>query len=155
MNKKDKAYYVQEILHLKPELWPQLLNITLPKADVIEFVADKDSQKSLKPFLSYLTDEFSSRWRWQCKQFGDTNFFRFSLTPDLINYLLTVPKLDDWIDNYPEDPALYKDDEALLWTISHDGVVFVLLTEKELHKLNASGFSLEKVDRSNPPTIRP
>jgi len=151
-------YYVQEMNAAPVALWPQALDFALPRADTVEFVVDRAQKRwpdTLKPFSALLSETFASRWRWQVRQLGSTTFARFPLTAEMAAYLRSLPKVDCWLANYPEDPALYSEGIATLWTTSHEQLVFLWLTQEEAITLNAAGFTLNRTGNDLPPTRRP
>jgi len=151
-------YYVQEMNDAPVELWSQALDFALARADTVEFVVDRAQKRwpsTLKPFSAILSETFSSRWRWQARQLGSTTFARFPLTTEVASYLRSLPNVGYWLGDYPEDPALYHQDVAVLWTISHERLAFLWLTQEEATTLNAAGFTLSPTGNDLSPTRRP
>lgn len=152
------SYYVQELNNAPAGLWSQALDFALPHADRVEFAVSKTPARwprTLKPFGASLHETFTSRWRWQACEIGSTTFAWFHLTPEIVGYLRSLPNLGYWLGDYPEDPALYRQERAVLWTISHERLLFLWLTPDEATALNAAGFTLTGSDNDLPPNQRP
>jgi hypothetical protein len=143
----SRAYYLQELLSLPSDAWQTLLDFGLSRARQVEFALDgRTLPASLQAFSASLLEQFSSRMRWQARQIGYTTFARFQLGPELSAYLKSVPRLGGWMDERPQDPTLYRDEEKILWTISHDEMAFVCLSEREAARFNERGFTLTRIE---------
>ncbi|VAW31087.1 hypothetical protein MNBD_CHLOROFLEXI01-4768 [hydrothermal vent metagenome] len=156
MNSQNTTYYVVELFQQKEpeECWQSLLEYAflVAEVDLVEFaVSGKDSKypEQLKSFSSLLVTQFSSRWKWFSKQIGYTTFFQFRLNQDLFNFICTIPQLDAWSGNFPEDPTFYRKNTPILWSISHDGIAFILLTEQEAKQFRRDGFDFKLMPSSN------
>lgn len=150
-------YYVQEMNDAPEALWTQALDFLLANADTVEFAVNKSQARwpnTLKPFSPLVRETFSSRWRWQARQLGSTTFARFPLTGEMITYLRSLPNIGYWLGDYPEDPALYRQDIAVLWTISHERLLFMWLMPEEKTLLTTAGFTLTQTGTDLPPTRR-
>lgn len=152
MNNQRKSYYVIELLHHPDDYWHKLLDYVSQTANLVEFaVSGKERMlpTQLKPFSASLIAKFSSQWKWFAKQWGSTTFFQFSLSKELYTYIRTLPKLDDWTGNYPEDPTFYSENQPMLWTMSHDGLAFILLSTDEANQFREQGFDLKIIQPPN------
>lgn len=151
----EEEFYYQEFGHMSPEeqkeKWTTLLLYVLRKGDIVEFVIKdaKSLPSSLEPFRPNLIRVFSMYWRYGSKRRHPVTYARFTLSDELKNFLLdrTIGK---WGEEYPEDPAIYKGDALLMWTIAHEYMAFVRLSDSEAAELNEQGLSLEKVKVSPP-----
>lgn len=55
-----------------------------------------------------------------------THCFLFHLAPEIQEFLRNCESLTSWgiANNFPEDPAFYRKDQLILWTISHENMVY-------------------------------
>ncbi len=151
----QKKYYDQELTHEDSRVWHTILGYSLETANYVEFVVSKSITKwppQLLSLLPFMTSVFTSRWRWEEKKRFGSVFVRFKLSAELRSYLQSVERLEEWVFLHPEDPALYLNDTPILWTISHDSLPFILLSNQEAQWLNEQGCNLEPVDDLSPPT---
>ncbi len=155
----EEEFYFQEFGHMPPEeqkeKWTTLLSFVLRKADVVEFII-RDAKRLppvLEPFSSSLIKLFSAYWKYGSRRRHPVTYARFALSNELKNFLLGYP-IGKWWGEYPEDPAFYKGDMLLMWTIAHEYMTFVRLSDSEAVELNKQGFSLEKVKVSPPYPLR-
>lgn len=146
----EEEFYCQEFGYMSPEehkeKWTTLLLYVFRKGDIVEFTIKnaKSLPSSLEPFRPNLIRVFSMYWRWESKRRRPVTYAHFTLSDELKNFLLnrTIGK---WGEGYPEDPAIYKGNTLLMWTIAHEYMAFVRLSDSEAAELNEQGLSLEKV----------
>jgi len=55
-----------------------------------------------------------------------THCFLFHLAPEIQEFLRNCESLTSWgiANNLPEDPAFYRKEQQILWTISHENMVY-------------------------------
>ena len=147
---REEEFYYQEFGYMPPEehkrKWTTLLLHALRKGNIVEFIIKdtKSLPSSLEPFRPNLIKVFSVYWKYGLKRRRPVAYARFSLSDELKNFLMSRT-IGKWGEGYPADPAIYKDNVVLLWTIAHDYMAFVRLSDGEAVELNKQGLSLEKV----------
>lgn len=135
--------------------WRALLSFALQRADSFEcavpypFIAHNLARTPLWPralnaFRGQLIDRYVSFVRWESCLSYPTQFVRFRLQPELIEYIRAIGPLDNWQwdRQAPEDPAFYAADELLLATSSADGRIAVFVADDEIASLEALGVRL-------------
>ena len=136
--------YCLELDDFDGSQWFRLIEYILTKADTLEVATSITKRttwrgthdwqwsppKSLRPFVQ---KQFRSAWKYGVQQPFETTYYQFQLAPAIIDFLLSIAGLNQWHANngLPENPAFYADGENLLWTISHEEVVWLLMTEVE------------------------
>jgi hypothetical protein len=158
MNTKmnPRSFYFQEFVHLpsKNEKWINVFPHFIERADMVEFVVNtKQALRTLEPFAADQVRKFSSPVKSGEQQLGNTTCIQFKLSDEIKRFLLDRPSLGYWLGDFPEDPALFLDGTALMWTISHDELAFFDLTDAEMLTFCNMGFSLERTDPLYPPPI--
>ncbi len=135
-----------QISKAEESVWRAVLHLKLGAATYVEFAIPKRRRlRALEPFAPFLEGEFLSRRKYGARlPFGKrARYARYRLASPLRKFLLRPISLWAWMGDLPEDPALYAHGHLLVWTISHEGYVFVRLGEEELSALTASGFIFE------------
>ena len=113
--------------------------------------------KYLRPFSDRLIASFITCHYWGARQVRPVRIFLFELDDALRAFLTSRPTLSDWGSFLPAmlDPALFEEDEApLLWTITHEELVFLGLDEEEARSLQTQGLSLKPTTDVTPPIIQ-
>ncbi|NPA26735.1 MAG: hypothetical protein GXO36_03945 [Chloroflexi bacterium] len=130
-----------------PSLWRLILRWALDRASHVEFTwpARRAAPATLHPFAAALERQVTSRWRYAAPipLRGRVTYGRYRLTPELQAWLLRPSSLYAWMDDRPEDPALYRGPQLLVWTISHEGYVSARLPPNEAARVRDLGFALE------------
>ena len=135
-----------QIANAEESVWRAVLRLKLGAATHVEFVIPKRRRlRALEPFAPFLEREFLSRGKYGARlPFGKKmRYARYRLSPALREFLLRPISRWAWMGDLPEDPALYAHEHLLVWTISHEGYVFVRLEAEELSALTAFGFTFE------------
>lgn len=121
------------------EIWKALVERKLEQADLIEFtVADfKQLPASLEPFAHKIKLRFTSKIRWQDEQLGTTCIIHLQCDEETRKYVAEAKNLGEWVlgsskIDRPEDPALYSCGACIMWTIAHESMVFVQVSEDEI-----------------------
>lgn len=152
--KTEKSCFFEHLQGDDGYRWHRLLDIALQRANIVEFAVPREdwTAANLKPLMPHLEQRYSSRWRWQCKQLWATTFLRFHLTPEVKPFVRSQRNLLCWLFHHPEDPTFYCGDKTVLWTVSHHGYAYILLTEQEAKALRDQGFALSDTIEIWPPT---
>jgi hypothetical protein len=169
----DNAYYLVELFDKRAEVaWDELLAFALERANFLEFAAprctvitgfrlQKWQWKPPAPLQPFLVNRYESYWKYQVRQKNKTLYYRFRLTPEMATYVLGQP-LEIWgvANDLPEDPAFYRDELPILWTISHEQFAYVWLNPAEAQSWREAGFAngirtFTQTDNRHPPTKRP
>jgi hypothetical protein len=155
-----RMYYLEDLSNEDGTKWTRLLEYAFRHSDSVEFTVPMNEQQwspRLKPLLPFLTERYTSHWRWQAKQKKAQTFLRFPLVPT-VEALLRIPQtLQDTLflqPPFPEDPTFYSNGQALLWTITHEVWAYLLLTEEEAEIYRAQGFTFDVSFEAEPPTRR-
>ena len=169
----EKAYYLIELFEDGVKgAWEKLMADALEKADFVEFAAPtiqvlegfkwrKWQWQPPTSLVSSLVQKYESRWKYQADQKSETIFYRFRLTPEMVAFVQSEP-LVAWHggNELPEDPAFYRDDSPILWTISHEQFAYVWLTAAEAQVWQDTEFimgmrSFYRIENRRSPTKRP
>lgn len=151
MNKTQ--FYLIELKDDHEAQWRDLLEFALARASLVEFAVPKNERKwppILATFAEQKVAQFHSRIRWQCKQLTKTTFVRYQLNEPVKAYLRGVLALHEWQYDGVEDPSFYEAEQCILWTVSHEGFVYIWLNEQEAAAF--SHFNLYPIDNPSPPT---
>lgn len=133
--------------------WKLLLDYALSQGDTIEFtVSSKEKQwpAVVSTLMPFLVESFKARWYYGAQQSRKVTILHFHNTPEVAALLRTPPTFFDyrfWQPEMPEDPTFYRNGEAIVWTISHEIWVYMLLTEQEAEVWRARGFELDPQGR--------
>ena len=137
-----------QVSTVEESLWQSVLSLKIETATHIEFtlMPRQKVPKILSPFDAFLERKFVSSWRYgaQVPLRGKVLYLRYILAPPLTEFVRRIPSLYAWMDDLPEDPALYLHSRVLVWTISHEGYIYARLTHKEASELRSQGFRLEE-----------
>lgn len=138
-------------------IWLYLLQQKIEIADIVEFTVDKSGvmPKSLNPLRKQILFFFKSDRRWQCKQFFHTPMIRLNCVKEVQMYLLSINYLDQWESPNPIDPALYKNQDCLLWTIAHENLIFIQFTLEEkimFENMFKEQIEIYSIDNDEPPS---
>jgi len=151
MNVKEQWFFGEEPIRISsPEesLWQAVLRQYICKATHVEFTigSRQKTPQKFAPFDSFLEKKFVSSWKYGARVplRGKILYLRYILAPPLIKFIQKVPTLYAWMDDLPEDPSLYFHSRLLVWSISHEGYIYVKLTQNERSELQTQGFRLEE-----------
>lgn len=137
--------------------WSDLVDWALARADTLEVAAPRavwltgtppvrdvlqwQPEPALQPALRAV---YNSTLRWATEQAAPTRFFRMALTPEVMAFVRNAPGLHGWqmLNNLPEDPTFLRGEDVLLWTVRHEGFVWLRLSAEEAATLCAQGWPL-------------
>jgi len=149
--REGQWFFGEEPMHVsssEESLWQAVLRLKIEMATHVEFTLTprQKTPKIFAPFDSFSERRFVSSWRYGARipLRGKVSYLRYILAPSLVKFIREVPTLYAWMDDLPEDPALYLQSHLLVWTISHEGYIYVRLTRKEESELRSQGFGLEE-----------
>ncbi len=153
-----RQYHVIE--NPTPEQWQRLLDWAVGHTDQVAFMIfdlHGPIPKPLRPFEDRLVTAFTTCHYWGDRQMRAVRVLRFQLDEALRDFLKARPALADWGELPPAimDPLFYGEDDApRLWTIAHEGLVFLWLDENEAAWWQTQGLPLSPASDVIPPIIQ-
>lgn len=121
------TFYVFELKTYQKDVWQRVLQTAFSESNTVIFA--KNNSKSTISLYSNVSDfvitEFQSDYRWFNKQLGKSTFIKVALNHLVKDEIMGIEYLDDWIECDLEDPAFFNKNKLLIWTISHEKLVFI------------------------------
>lgn len=137
----EEYYLATEFQNNDPESWIILLDYILPKADFIEFnilYRTKELDLMIEPIAEDLV-EFDQ----QKSKIYDKNYLRFR-NSSAVQKFLRNRSFNSWLNSPLEDPSFYIKEKEELATITHEGMVIMLLLEKTRDMLRKIGINFDQ-----------
>ncbi len=114
--------------------WSYLLDYVISTSDVVEFNILKKSYNSAPEIRAILCDMLSVGKR-EDKLYSSGKCISFKLTDKVIQFIKSKEYLD-WVNYYFEDISFLKNGREILFTITHENYVAMLLSKDEKEHLN-------------------
>jgi hypothetical protein len=96
---------------------------------------------ALNALRQYMVDRHVSLIRWEQMREHPTQFVRYALAPQVVDYVRGIGALSDWDWelNTPQDPTFYAEDKPVLATDSTSGRIALFADEDDLAWLAHAG----------------